>query len=285
MTQLIHAPTYTSGSLLDVLIVSDPNLVIKAGSRACHFSPHKFDFAAMCFPKCKPKPTVVECRSLKRVNRTAFIDCLRRVDWQDMYREPTAAGQWLCFLGTFTPILTLHIPVKRVTIRNPTPPPISDSTRDLMCQRRAARSAGGHTEEYRALNRAVRSAVRRDAREDISRRLAEDGPQSVYRNVRQYIGTSKSARVSPTVDVDSLNEYFVGVGPRVASEVAERGVVPDDFICRLPRVGSCRFNVSTVDLDTLYHTIHGMKNTSACGTDGICIRVLKLGFDAIGVRY
>jgi len=60
-------------------------------------------------------------------------------------------------------------------------------------------------------------------------------------------------------------------------------VVPDDFICRLPRVGSCGFNVDTIDLATLHHVINGMTNTSACGTDRLCIRVFKLGFDAIGV--
>jgi len=156
------------------------------------------------------------------VNQAEFIDCLHRADWQHVYRQPSTAHQWQGFLDLFIPILDSFAPIKKVKIRNPTGPPITDQTRDLMRQRRAARGPGGHTDEYRALNRAVRSAVRRDAREDVS--LAEDGPQAVYKHVRQHIGTSKNARASPTVSADSLNEYFVGVGPRVAREVAERGV-------------------------------------------------------------
>ena len=129
----------------------------------------------------------------------------------------------------------------------------------------------------------MKSAIRRDVREDIGQRIIDQGPNSVYRNVRQVIGSKRGARVTPAVSADAMNEYFVGVGPRIAREAAASGGPSSDFTCRLPRVGSCAFTVSTVDFETLRRTVGGMRNTSACAADGLCIRIFKLCFDAIGV--
>ena len=178
--------------------------------------------------------------------------------------------------------------MRRVTIRNSDAPQVSEATRDLMCRRRAARKArrngdSGSAEEHRSLNRAVKSAIRRDVRENIGQCIVDQGPTSVYRNVRQIIGSNKGARVTPAVCVDALNEYFVSVGPCVAREIAESGVPPGELTCRVPRVGSCAFAVNTIDYNTLRQTVGGMRNTSACVADGLCIRTIKLCFDAIGV--
>ena len=139
--------------------------------------------------------------------------------------------------------------------------------------------------EYRELNRAVRAAIRRDVRTDIEHRIAEQGPCSVYRNVSRYIGKKNAARTMPTASADDLNEYFVGVGPRVAREIAEQTTetIQSDAACRLPRVGSCAFTVCTIDYDALERAVMSMRNTSSCGADGICVRAIKLCFHAIGV--
>ena len=44
----------------------------------------------------------------------------------------------------FLPVLDLHAPVKTVTIRNPTAPPVSTETGDLMARRRGALRVWGH---------------------------------------------------------------------------------------------------------------------------------------------
>ena len=288
MSQVINSSTYATGSLLDIVIVNDRDVIRKSGTRVCDVSPHKYVVAALCIPRHRAKPTVVNCRPLKRVNVTELHASLHRADWQAVYREGRCSDQWERFLAIFIPILDRYAPMKRVSIRNPDAPHVSEATRDLMCRRRAAREArrdgdSGSAEEYRSLNRAVKSAIRRDVREDLGQRIVDQGPNSIYRNVRQVIGSSKGARVTPAVSADALNEYFVSVGPAVAREIAESGAPPGELTCRVPRVGSCAFAVSTIGYDTLRQTIGGMRNTSACGTDGLCIRTIKLCFDAIGV--
>ncbi|KAF0312602.1 Leucyl-cystinyl aminopeptidase [Amphibalanus amphitrite] len=63
------------------------------------------------------------------------------------------------------------VPEKRVRVRNPVAPPVTDATKELMAQRRAA-LRDGHRDayEYKQLNRQVQSAVRRDTREELDRR-------------------------------------------------------------------------------------------------------------------
>ena len=132
----------------------------------------------------------------------------------------------------FSSVLNQHAPIKTVTIRNPTAPPVSSETSDLMSRRRGALRVWGHgSSEYRRLNRAVRSAIRRDTRADVCRRIEEQGPNSVWRNTREIIGgRSSGRRTLPSVSADCMNEYFVQVGPRVAGEVADQGPI-------LPRWG------------------------------------------------
>ena len=68
----------------------------------------------------------------------------------------------------FTTIIDSHAPVRAVKIRNPTAPPVTSATRDLMSRRRAVLRTDGHgSDAYRDANRAVRSAVRSDCRADI----------------------------------------------------------------------------------------------------------------------
>ena len=116
--------------------------------------------AALCFPRPRAKPTVVNCRPLKRVNVEELHASLHQADWQAVYREGRCSDQWERFLWIFMPILDRYAPMRRVGIKNPDAPRVSEVTHDLMCRRRAARETrrdgdSGSADEYRSLNRAV----------------------------------------------------------------------------------------------------------------------------------
>ena len=115
------------------------------------------------------------------------------------------------------------------------------------------------------------------------REIGERGPARVWRCIRSVVaGKRDGGSVRPDATADQLNEFFVSVGPRVAAEIGARGPGPVTDT-RLPRVGACSFELSPVTLEMLGHTIFGMRSSAACGTDGVCIRMLKIGFPAIGV--
>ena len=51
---------------------------------------------------------------------------------------------------------------------------------------------------------------------------------------------------------------------------------------RLTRVGACSFQLREITLGELERIIFSMRNSSACGSDNVCVRMLKFGFPAIG---
>ena len=172
--------------------------------------------------------------------------------------------------------------VRTVRIRNPSAPTVSDATKALMCRRRGALADFGHgSSEYRDANRAVRSAIRRDSRDDVERRIRENGRNAMWRLIRPFVGGRRASREAPSVSVEQLNRYFVSVGPRVAGDVAGLGEVPE-VACRLPRVGACALKLVPLSLSELRAVIFGMNGSSACGDDGISIHMFRLCFDAIG---
>ena len=281
--QLVTSPTFSSGSLLDVCIVNKRDIVHSLKVSHCVFSPHKLISVRVNVPKPRMTPTVILSRNFKRLDVTAFNYDLNCVDWSDVFTSPAVGDQWTAFVNHFLPVVDAHAPLRRLTIRNPTAPPVSEATRDLMSRRRAALSLNGRdSAEYRDLNRAVRSAVRGDRRRVIQREIGEHGPTSVWRSIRSVIAGKRDERaVRPDATADQLNEYFVSVGPRVAGEIGAGGPVPATS-ARLPRVGACSFALSPVTRETLGHTVFSMRRSAACGADGVCIRMLKAGFPAIG---
>ena len=170
-------------------------------------------------------------------------------------------------------------------IRNARAPPVSDDTKLLMSRRRAALAIGGHgSTNYKTLNRAVRSAIRRDTCTDMQRRIREEGRNSIWRAVRSVVDGKKVDRKLPNVTPNRLNEYFVSVGPRVAGEVRNTGEIPD-LPCRLPRVGACAMELVPLTLSELRAVIFGMNRSGACGEDGISIPIIRASFDGIGMVF
>ena len=285
MCQLVSTPTFTSGSLLDICIASRSGLVSDCRVTFCDFSPHHIIRSRVNLPRSHRKPVITRSRCLKRIQKEAFINDLSCADWANVFTSPTVTDKWNVFLSIFTPILDNHAPVRTVRVRNPEAPPISAATGDLMSSRRAALRAGGrNTAVYRDLNRAVRSAIRRDTRDSIEERIRESGPRSAWQSIRSVVGGKRSGTpVLPQLSSEELNHFFVSVGPRVAAEVADRDrgdALP--IARRLPRVGACGFTVSPIDIDTLATVLLSMRNSPARGADGICVRVLKAGFPAVG---
>ena len=129
----------------------------------------------MPLPDCRPVPRTLTARCWRKLDVTEANRRLYSVDWRPVFNSADPGEQWNYFLAVTLPIIDSLAPVKRIQVRNPTAPPVTEATKDIMTQRRAALRASDH-DWYRELNRQVRSAVRRDTREEIGRRVREGGP-------------------------------------------------------------------------------------------------------------
>ena len=159
---------------------------------------------------------------------------------------------------------------------------VTDATKALMSRRRRALGEFGHgSTQYREANRLVRSAIRRDTRQDVQQRIREGRGKSMWNLIRHVVGSKRAARKLPDSTPDDLNRFFVGVGPRVAEEV--RSAVPTpDVPCRLPRVGACSLVLAPLSLGELRAVVFGLNSSRACGDDGVSIQMFRTCFDSVG---
>ena len=280
--QFVNDSTYSSGSILDLFMSNCAHLVTRCNVIFCDFSPHKFVHVCIDLPRYRPTPRIVRTRCIRRVDPFALHCDLLAADWSHVFNSVTVTSMWDNFVAMFLFIFDAHAPVRAIRLRNPNAPPVSNETKSLMARRRAELASHGHdSENYRDLNRAVRSAIRRDTRNDIQRRIGEGKNRSVWHHISSVVGNNQASRKLPDATPDQLNEFFVSVGPRVTSEVSEMGD-PPDLPCRLPRVGACSLVLAPISLSELRTVVFSMKGSAACGEDGINIRMIWLSFDAIG---
>ena len=146
-----------------------------------------------------------------------------------------------------------------------------------MARRRAALRASDRA-LYKELNRQVSSAVRRDTREELDRRVRESGPNSMWRSVRPVIAGKRPTRPSPNADTDAVNQYFASIGTATARQVDSAG---PELAVRLPRVSTGRFQVAPVTPEHLSRVVGRMASSTSCGADGLCIRFIKQCFGSI----
>ena len=283
LSQSISDSTYPgSGSVLDVIVTNCADSVVRAGVRQCDFSDHHITRALVRIRKCRPPPVMVQTRSWKSIDMDLFRARLSGTDWSPVFNTDDVQRQSDYLIGQLTAALDEVAPIRRVRIRNPRPPPVSEGTRRLMAERRAARRQGDRA-RYRELNRLTRSAVQRDSREDIRQRIAEAGSGSMYRCVRPIIASKRSGQTTtPDMDPDTLNRYFAEIGPRTAASVAAgRPAGAEELPIRLPRVVSDGFTVRPVTGAELQDTVSSMNSSGACGADGLSMAFFKKCYSAI----
>ena len=79
--QLVASSTFTTGSLLDVCVVNNRDIVRSLSVFHCDFSPHSLISVRLNVPKPRVKPIVITSRDLKHIDLAAFNFDLGCVNW------------------------------------------------------------------------------------------------------------------------------------------------------------------------------------------------------------
>ena len=221
LQQHVTGPTFrSSGSIIDVICTSHG--VTRAGVLHCTYSPHNWTRALLPLPDYRPRESAVTARCWSRMDSDEVSRLLCAADWGPVFANDDPEVQWGYLLAVTRPILDSVAPIKRRRVHNPTAPLITSATRDLMVRRRAA-LRGKERDKYKDLNRQVQSAIRRDTRDELDRRLREAGPSGMWRVIRPVIGAKRPTRSTPSADADALNRYFMRVGTDTARQVDSTG--------------------------------------------------------------
>ena len=246
----------------------------------CHYGgPHDFTRAVL-----RPKQTTsgghrptVQRRILSRIDFEAFNEQLAHADWSEVIIADSTLEKWESFLQMFMQLLDTVAPIRRMQTRQTRAPPVTAKTKNFIRLRnQAIRSSSS---DYKEVNRLCRASIRRDCVEHVQRELASAGRNGMWRTLRPIIGHKQQKTSVPNIAPDTLNDYYVSVGPTTAASVPKLdSVLP----VRLTRVTSGSFQVHTVDIYTLYATLLSMKSSNSTGTHGLSIYMVQQFFRGIG---
>ncbi|KAF0311721.1 hypothetical protein FJT64_017564 [Amphibalanus amphitrite] len=253
LQQHIRGPTYEpSGSTIDVICSNSE--VVRSGSLHCDFSPHRWSRVLVTVPDYRPARCSSTARCWRKLDVAEAGRLLQCVDWSPVFESTAPEAQWDYFVKAALPIIDNLAPAKRFKARNPTAPPVTEATKELMARRRAALRSGDRP-LYKELNRRVRAAIRRDTSEEIHRRILASGRSSMWRSIRPVISAKQPTRPAPGADADTMNRYFASVGTVTARQVDTSG---PELPVRLARVSTGRFVVRTVTPESLVATVAQM---------------------------
>lgn len=147
LKNVVHQPTFHRGdvqSVLDVVLLSrelcdigvPPGCVVQP----CHFvAEHRRVVLHLSMPRVRRVPVYRTGRNWRAFDEQAFLADVRATDWYGtVKRDAACEQQWDAFAELMNRLIDIHAPVRRFRVRNPVPPPVTDETLDLMCQRRKA---------------------------------------------------------------------------------------------------------------------------------------------------
>ena len=151
--QYVRTPTFKYGSPLDIFISNLPSFTADVQVQQCAYSDHAFVIARLSIPKLRAKPNFTYSRRLHRISALGFHLSLCHTDWSPVFSRAGVAEQWTAITDLFLPILDFHAPLQRIKLHNPSAPPVSDSTLQLMARRHGLLARDGRTPPFSTLTR------------------------------------------------------------------------------------------------------------------------------------
>lgn len=283
--------TNASESLLDVLIVSNPQQVLKTKVLQSSISDHDLVYAVLRLKNARPKATYVLTRSFRLYDSIAFLKDLYGVPWSILSVFDDAEDKLYAFSTLFNEILDNHAPVRTIKVRGRRNPCITEDIRELMKLRDSwRREARKNNDEeawamYKNLRNRVKSEIRSAEREFVNEQIQnKNNSNCIWKAIRFCIPKKSATRREFSKDervaANEFNEFFVSVGQRTVDKIKSLASECDfimDNSSFVPRQydGQDQFAFSSVHCSEVEDIIKAMPSNKAPGFDKVPIRVVK----------
>jgi len=295
LTQMIERPTRTTeylGSLIDVMLVSNKNLINETNVLANSISDHDLIVASMNLKKSRPKPSYISTCSFTNYDKDAFLDDISNAPWSIVDSFEDTDDKLNDFNLLFYQILDQHAPVKTVKLRTKPNPFIKENIRALMRTRDHWQKLATQTNDpamwsgYRNFKREVRRELRLAEREFIEEQIRRNSNNvgSIWKTIRSCIPKKPTnirsfANDDQTV-ANEFNRFLTSVGQATVDKIqllARRfNYVPSQvpFIPRNYPISE-QFFFGTVECSHVTGVVNSISNKKAPRIDKIPPRVIK----------
>ena len=122
LTQLITEPTrvdpvHLSKSLLDWILVSHPDRIIKSGVLSDCFSDHSIIFCVWKIKLPRLPPKFIKVRQFKNMNNESFICDLIAINWNRFQLIPSVEDAWNFLYTELNKVIDRHAPWMTIKIK------------------------------------------------------------------------------------------------------------------------------------------------------------------------
>ena len=292
--------------MIDLVLTNAKENISTSGVIDLGMSDHSLIYVVRKFTLPKLKPNVKEVRDYKHFNAEYFIGDLARMPWHviNQYNNPNEC--WRVWKSFFNEILNIHAPFRHKRVKGNSVPWITPEIKCMMRNRdyhkkyAIKHSSQPHWESFQFLRNKVnvemRNAKSKYFHDKITDCSVMNDPKKTWKLINSLLGkNNKSNNVNellvdgtsvsdPKSIADAFNDYFIGIGSRLAAEYVDESCSNVDnqpINYNINQSSDTFLKLSPISVDSVASTLRGLKACKATGLDKIPAKILKLSANII----
>lgn len=293
LTQLITEPTRVtqlSSTLIDWILVTNPDQIVSSGVLPDSFSDHSVVFCVWKVKVPKLPPKYVKVRQTKNINSDLFLNDLANINWTRFQLIPDVTDAWEFLYSEMLEVINKHAPFKTIRVKGRHLPWISTDLINLFKQRDHAWTKYRKSknpadwELYRKLRNQSKIQTRNAKSSYYQEAFTQNynNPKQFWKHLDQLLNRSKDNIIEnitvdntvtsdPHIISDAFNQYFSSISSAQHSDYSKTSRP-------LNNVSSdASFSFSQISLSDVQQAICELKNNCSAGPDGFDAKFLKLG--------
>lgn len=289
LTQMIKEPTRISGnskSLIDWILVTHPNRIIKSGILSDCFSDHSIIHCTWKISTPRLPPKFITTREMKSFNADLYLNDLRMINWDRLGLIPDVELAWDFFYSEVLQIIDKHAPWKIIKVKGQHLPWVNGDLINLFKQRDRAwkkyktSNLADDWNEYKRLRNLctvqTRNAKANYFRNNLNNSL--NNPKQFWRKMNSLLGKDDNTSVNMIINNEIINDpdviseafsFHFSQTPKVQSQHPFPNTV-------LNQSGNSSFEFKPISTVDIQQAINTLSSSSGPGPDGIEAKFLKI---------
>ncbi|CAB4021257.1 Hypothetical predicted protein, partial [Paramuricea clavata] len=241
------------------------------------------------------KPRYIECRNFKNFSESKFIKDLKSAHWPIINEFDDVNDACDTWTSVFSEVIEKHAPVRSFRVRNKPSPWLNSELKYLMINRdklkkkaissNNSESLSAYKQQRNFVNNKIKKAKKAYFQDELNRNV--NNVKETWKILNNALGkksdnieintlSSDSGEIlTESFDIaNSLNKHFVGIGPKLASNVPLLGNVATakDYMTQV----ESSFEFQKIDSKDVFKLINKLNLRKASGCDKISNRLLKI---------
>lgn len=300
LTQLIKdftRTTKTCKSILDLILVSEPDKIVCSGVLPVGISDHDLIYCVRKKCDIKLPSKVIFTRNLKCFNEQLFCYDLQSLDWSDIYWSPNISAMWENFVSKFLGVVNKHAPLVERKVRGQQIPWMNDEIRQMIHNRdhykRIANKSQNDIdwENYKNLRNLVNSTIKRAKKDcyDMLFRESANDTNKLWSTIKKVLPAKNQTKINSLKDengtelkdakdiANCFNAFFSTIGSKLAEKFNQSdSLVENDSMDDIPS-----FKFENVPEESILKQLKKLDIKKATGLDQLHPKFLKMAAEHI----